>query len=106
MSDGSSGIGRIHAKTPDSSSTARRFDLRVGNVPEFKTDLQPEETFLVPPAFAGCYSGDIDAGSYTLHRFVLEKLLPSRPKGQPYPTLAYNLYLDAGGEKAKEEDVL
>jgi alpha-galactosidase len=101
-----SGIGRIHAKTTAASSSSQRLDMRVGNISEFKTDLQPNETFLVPPAFAGCYSGDIDDGSYTLHRFVLEKLLPTRPKGQPYPTLAYNLYLDAGGDKAREEDVL
>jgi hypothetical protein len=92
-----SGIGRIHA---------RRTELRVGNVPEFKTDVPAGETFLVPPAFVGCYRGDIDAGSYTLHRFVLEKLIPSLPQGQPYPTLAYNLYLDSGGEKAEEAGVL
>ena len=45
-------------------------------------------------------------GSYTLHRFVMEKLLPAPPKGQPFPTLAYNLYLDSGGNEAKEADVL
>ena len=86
-----SGIGRIHA---------RNRELRVGNLPEFKTDLPAGETFQVPPAFVGCYTGDIDDGSYSLHRFVLERLLPPLPKGQAYPTLAYNLYLDSGGEKA------
>lgn len=92
-----SGIGRIHA---------RAHELRVGNLPDFKTNLPAGETFLVPPAFVGCYTGDIDDGSYSLHRFVLEKLLPPLPKDQPYPTLAYNLYLDSGGEKAQEADVL
>ncbi|PYV45178.1 MAG: hypothetical protein DMG06_03520 [Acidobacteria bacterium] len=99
-----SGIGRIHAKTISTKPT--RLDLRVGNVPEFKTDLPPGETFLIPHAFVGCYKGDIDEGSYTLHCFVLDKLLPPLPKNQPYPTLAYNLYLDSGGNKAKEADVL
>ena len=99
-----SGIGRIHAKTISTKPT--RLDLRLGNVPEFKTDLPAGETFLVPPAFVGCYKGDIDEGSYTLHRFVLDKLLPPLPKNQPYPTLAYNLYLDGGGNKAREADVL
>lgn len=99
-----SGIGRIHAKTISTKPT--RLDLRIGNIPEFKTDLPAGETFLVPPAFVGCYKGDIDEGSYSLHRFVLEKLLPPLPKNQPYPTLAYNLYLDSGGNKAREEDVL
>jgi len=92
-----SGIGRIHV---------RAGELRVGNLPEFKTDLPAGETFLVPPAFVGCYTGDIDDGSYSLHRFVIEKLLPPLPAGQPDPTLAYNLYLDSGGEKAQEADVL
>jgi hypothetical protein len=97
-----SGIGRIHGKNVAPS----RIDLRVGNIPEFKTDVPAGETFLVPPAFVGCYRGDIDEGSYTLHRFVLEKLLPPPAEGRPYPTLAYNLYLDSGGNKAKEADVL
>src|SRR6185312_14099025 len=99
-----SGIGRIHARSVPQG--ARRMDLQVGNVPDFKTDLPAGETFLVPPAFVGCYSGDIDDGSYTLHRFVLDKLMPAPPQGQPYPTLAYNLYLDSGGDKAEEADVL
>ena len=92
-----SGVGRIRA---------RLHELRVGNLPEFKTDLPAGETFLVPPAFVGCYTGDIDDGSYSLHRFVLDKLLPSVPRTASYPTLAYNLYLDSGGEKAREADVL
>ncbi len=99
-----SGIGRIHAETISMKPT--RLDLRIGSLPEFKTDLPVGETFLVPPAFVGCYEGDIDEGGYTLHRFVLEKLLPPLPKDQPYPTLAYNLYLDSGGNKAREADVL
>ena len=48
----------------------------------------------------------MDDGSYSLHRFILEKLLPPLPQGQPYPTLAYNLYLDVGGDKAQESDVI
>jgi len=97
-----SGVGRIHGK----SVAPSRIDLRVGNVPEFKTDVPAGETFLVPPAFVGCYRGDLDEGSYSLHRFALEKLLPPLPKGQPYPTLAYNLFLDSGGYQAREADVL
>jgi alpha-galactosidase len=93
-----SGIGRIHAAAK--SAKPLRFDLRVGLVPEFKTDVLAGETFLVPPAFVGCYRGDIDDGSYTLHRFVLDKLLPPFPQDQPYPTLAYNLYLDHATSKA------
>jgi len=99
-----SGIGRIHAQV--SSENPARLSLSAGLVPDFKTDVSAGETFLAPAAFIGCYQGDVDAGSYTLHRFILEKLLPPLPPNQPYPTLAYNLYLDAGGNKAREDDVL
>ena len=71
-----SGIGRVRGRTAAPSI----LDLRVGNPPDFKTDLAPDEVFLVPAAFVGCYNGDIDDGAYTLHRFVLEKLLPPLPK--------------------------
>ena len=68
--------------------------------------FEPHEVFHVPPAFVGCYAGDIDEGSYSLHRFIIEKLRPRVPAGYPDPTLAYNLYLDAGGNQATEADVL
>jgi alpha-galactosidase len=98
-----SGRGRIQAKA---AGNAKSLDIRVGNEPDFKTDIGPHEVFWVPPAFVGCYTGDIDEGSYSLHRFILEKLRPKMPANYPDPTLAYNLYLDAGGNKATETDVL
>jgi hypothetical protein len=110
-----SGIGRIHFHSisdtggqPVTSAAAgpAQLGIEVGNVPAFKTDVVAGETFLVPPAFVGCYSGDIDDGSYSLHRFVMEKLVPRFPKGYAYPTLAYNLYLDSGGADADERGVL
>ena len=99
----SQGLGRVHARTAKNTGL---LDLDVGNQPEFRTDIGPGEVFLVPPAFVGCYTSDVDEGSYRLHRFVLEKLRPLLPKKYPDPILAYNLYLDAGGPNAKEADVL
>ncbi len=99
-----SGIGTVHSRTTSTGPT--KFNLGIGLAPDFKTDIAAGGTFLAPPAFVGCYQGDIDDGSYTLHRFILEKLLPSLPPDQPYPTLAYNLYLDVGGNKARESDVI
>jgi hypothetical protein len=107
-----SGIGRIHAKTLSTNPT--RLMVNVGNAPDFKTDVYAGETFLVPPAFVGCYRGDVEDGSYSLHRFILEKLLPPLPKNKPYPTLTFNLYLDntpsdAGnerGQKVTETDLM
>ena len=94
-----SGIGRIHAKTVSSNPT--HLSVRVGNMPEFKTDLNAGETFLVPPAFVGCYRGEIDDGSYSLHRFVLGKLVPPLPKDKPYPSLVYNFWVDNLGNVSK-----
>jgi hypothetical protein len=107
-----SGIGRIHLHNLHGSSDSAgaktaELGIEVGNVPEFKTDLPAGETFVVPAAFVGCYSGDIDDGSYTLHRFVVEKLVPRIPPGYVHPTLAYNLYMDGGGfDAANEASVL
>src|ERR1019366_6753281 len=106
-----SGIGKIHFHTFSGGASAPAagpdpLRIEVGNVPEFKTDVLAGETFLVPPAFVGCYSGDIDDGSYTLHRFVLEKLVPKFPAGYKYPSLAYNPYIDSGGADSREEDFL
>ncbi|MFN0167954.1 MAG: alpha-galactosidase, partial [Bryobacteraceae bacterium] len=99
-----SGIGRIHAKV--TNAAAREFDVSVGLTPDFRTDVAAGETFLVPPAFVGCYRGGLDEGAYSLHRYVLDKLLPPFPAGRVHPTLAYNLFLDSGGYKATEPDVL
>ncbi len=98
-----SALGRISAKAGDDVT---QLNLSVGLLPDFKTDIEPNETFVVPTAFVGCYAGDVDEGSYRLHRFVIEKLRPAVPAGCPDPILAYNLYLDAGGTEAREADVL
>ena len=98
-----SGLGRIRATAIDGG---KRVDIHIGNMPEFKTDIAPGETFLVPPAFVGCYAGGIDDGAYSLHQWMLAHVRPTLPEDIPDPILAYNLYLDAGGPKAKEADVL
>ena len=73
-----SGVGGIRAKT---GTSADQLELRVGNVPDFKTDVEPGEVFLVPPALVGCYAGDLDAGSYSLHRFIIEKTAAPHAQG-------------------------
>ncbi len=98
-----SGLGRVEVRGAEGGDL---FDVRVGNLPGFKTTVMPGETFHVPAAFVGAHEGDAEEGSYRLHRFILEKLRPPPPRGVPDPILAYNLYLDAGGNRAREEDVL
>ncbi len=97
-----SGSGRITGRVVHGD----RLDLAAGLPEDFATELLPAESFLIPAAFIGTYSGDPVAGSYSVHRYVMESLLP-RGDGGPYPTLAYNYYLD-GGEPGtqKEADVL
>lgn len=99
-----SGLGHVHAVAPEHDGG--RFQLDVGLHPDFKTDVDAGETWLVPAALVGCYRGDLDEGSYSLHRFVIEHLRPPVPAGCPDPVLAYNLYLDVGGNQATEADVL
>ncbi len=99
-----SGLGRVHARAAE--NRGGQFDLHVGLHPEFRTDIAAGETWLVPAAFVGCYRGELDEGSHSLHRFVVEKLRPPVPAGCPDPVLAYNLYLDVGGNRATEADVL
>lgn len=96
-----SGLGRIQGAAHENALT-----LAVGLLRDFATDIAPGETFWVPTAFVGCYQGDIDEGAYALHRWIIEKLRPAIRADVPDPTLAYNLYLDAGGNQAKEADVL
>ena len=78
------------------------LELSVGLAKDFRTDVFPGETFLIPAAFVGTYIGDQEEGSYTVHRYVTESLLPQRGPG-PYPTLAYNYYLD-GGEPGTQDE--
>ncbi|NQT15594.1 MAG: alpha-galactosidase, partial [Planctomycetes bacterium] len=94
-----SGVGGIRAST---AGSADELTVHVGNLPGFRTDIEIDETFLVPPAFVGCYAGDIDEGSYSLHRFVLEKLRPAVPKGCPDPILAFNGYMASHQRAATE----
>ena len=98
-----SGLGRVAARAGEDGAT---LNLAIGLMPDFKTDVAPGEVFEVPPAFAGCYSGDIDAGAYSLHQWILAYLRPPVSEGIPDPILAYNLYLDAGGTRAREADVV
>lgn len=89
-----SGVGRIHAKT---QGEPQSLSLSVGNCPDFRTNVKPGETFLVPPAFVGCYVGDVEEGSYQLHRFIMEKLRPRVPADFADPPLIYNCITDTKG---------
>jgi alpha-galactosidase len=84
-----SGVGEISG-----SSDGSTVELSVGVAKDFKTDVLPGETFWVPAAFIGAYSGDQSEGSYSVYRYIQDSLLPKRSEAQPYPTLVYGYYFD------------
>ena len=84
-----SGVGEISG-----SSDGSAVELSVGVAKDFKTDVLPGETFRVPAAFIGTYSGDQSEGSYSVFRYVQDSLLPKRSKATPYPSLVYGYYFD------------
>jgi alpha-galactosidase len=105
-----SGVGEIDAAADGSMATpADRIAVRVsvGLLPDFRTDLFAGEEFLVPPAIIGTYKGTQAAGSHSLHRYILDSLVPRRPDSQPFPTLGYAYYFDGNQPGTQSEaDVL
>jgi hypothetical protein len=55
----------------------------------FITRLMPGETFEMPPAFLGCYEGDVDDGANRLRRWVRANLVPKSADAR-YPLLVNN----------------
>ena len=88
------GIGEIKAETLLDPNV---LFIDIGLKSDFKTEISAGQTFKVPAAFVGCYSGDIDDGSYNLHRFIMEHLRPALPQDHIDPTLAYNVIWDSDG---------
>lgn len=91
-----SGKGALRAAAgPDGTTLDLRFILAESQLP-----IPAGGTLWIPPAFAGCYRGDVDDGSYSLHRFYLEKLRPPMPKDCPDPLLTYNVFFGGTGKDA------
>ena len=105
-----SGVGEINAMANGAMATPTKdltITLSAGLLPDFRTDVFAGEEFLVPPAFIGTYRGVHAAGTYSLHRYVLDSLTPRIPQGVQFPTLGYNLYFDGGQPGTQTEaDVL
>ena len=98
-----SGVGGIDATVSPGGDSVR---LRAGCQDDFLTYLAPGRSLAIPPAFIGCYRGDIEEGSYSLHRFIMEHLRLPMPDGVPDPVTVLNPFADVGMWNATEADVL
>jgi hypothetical protein len=90
-----SGSGQLQAVAGSEGSTV---DMRFV-MSEMQLPIPAGQTLWLPPAFVGCYRGDVDDGSYCLHRFYLERLRPPMPKDCPDPLLTCNVFFNGENEK-------
>ncbi|MCX6903212.1 MAG: alpha-galactosidase [Verrucomicrobia bacterium] len=87
-------IGRITIAAHRAPSGAA---IKAGNGDTFKTDLEPEETFEVPPAFIGAYQGDLDDAGNSLRKYLFNYSIPATLKNDPgYPKVQWNAFAATG----------
>lgn len=86
------GIGRVRI---DGNATKARIQMGSGD--DFKTDLAPGETFQVPPAFIGTYTGDADDGSNRLRKYLFNYSMPALiTMDSTYPKVEWNAFAATG----------
>ena len=73
-------IGRIAIAAHSAPSGAH---IKAGNSDGFKTDLEPGETFEVPPGFIGAYQGDLDEAANSLHKYLFNYSMPPDSEERP-----------------------
>ena len=87
-------IGRIAIATHPAPGAAA---IKAGNSDNFKTDLDPGETFEVPPGFIGAYQGDLDDAGNRLRKYLFNYSMPSILRDDPgYPKVEWNAFAATG----------
>lgn len=87
-------VGRL---TINGLSTPRSARVIAGNGDLFRTDLDPGETFDVPPAFLGTYRGDLDDAANSLHKYLFAHAVPKILRQDPqYPRVEWNAFAATG----------
>ena len=87
-------VGRLSISGHDSPSGVR---VKAGSGDAFKTDLEPGETFEVPPGFIGAYEGDLDDAASSLHRYLFARSMPPLlRKDAGYPKVEWNAFAATG----------
>ena len=71
--------------------------IKVGNGDNFKTDLDPGETFEVPSGFIGAYQGDMDDAGNSLRKYLYNYSMPAILRDDPgYPKVEWNAFAATG----------
>jgi hypothetical protein len=87
-------IGRMAIATHPGPGSAA---IKAGNGDDFKTDLEPGETFEVPPGFLGAYQGDLDDAGNSLRKYLFNYSMPAVLRNDPgYPKVEWNAFAATG----------
>ena len=87
-------IGRIAIVAQPGPGAAA---IKAGSGDNFKTDLDPGETFEVPPAFIGAYQGDLDDAGNSLRKYLFNYSMPAILREDPgYPKVEWNAFAATG----------
>ncbi len=71
--------------------------VKAGSGDSFRTDLEPGETFEVPPGFIGAYQGDLDDAANSLHRYLFNHSMPALlRKDANRPKVEWNAFAATG----------
>ncbi len=75
---------RVSQKTETADANTLRTVLKLDeSLGEFKTTLQPGEIYKFPPIFVGCFKGDLDDCSHSMHRWLEKWVCPSSELNLP-----------------------
>jgi hypothetical protein len=90
-------IGRLGVAGQRGTDGASGVSVKAGNGDNFKTELEPGETFEVPPAFIGAYQGDVDDGGNSLRKYLFQYSMPEALRNDPgYPKVEWNAFAATG----------
>lgn len=96
-------VGRL---TMAGDSAGRGVFLQAGNRGDFQTTLAPGETFDVPPAFLGAYTGDLDDAANRLHKYLFHHCMPATLRSDAtYPKVEWNAFAATGKSQGSWDSV-
>lgn len=85
-------IGRVEIE--GNGKTGR---IKMGVDDQFKTDIAPNETFNVPAAFIGAYTGDLDDAANRFRKYLFNHSMPDIiTKDDSYPKVEWNAFAATG----------